>query len=1102
MKKHQKVTEAKPFMRYVKGGFLLGTSLSVLVVAAQEGPSLSALLKKAEGLPSSVALARGQKQLTRSEQKSRRVLIAKADEENNDRQQKHEKLHRKQRLRIAKVIEPPAPPPPPVAVAPVAPATTDNPTQPGGGTTTVVVQPPPTPVRIATGPAKPTTGTTKPTTNPVKPSTGTTKPTTNSGKPAPNSGKPTTGSAKPITGTAKPTANSGKPAPTIKPDSGKPQPGGVATHGPLIANRLPNPVPPSPEPVPQPPIEKPAPPPEVETQVDIPSQNLTLTFVNPNKDPVKGLRVLIHTQEPEADEKTVAATPEDTPAAPLPTAKGKTYTTDEKGQVRLAGLPLPVAIDLDIPQEATATPINVQSSNAQSSSALRPTRNMPPQWSFADPKMATLILDEPRGEGKIQSSIARIIRSTSVSPRFASLRIPFFGLRGRTTTERVRIAKETVRQIIHDADYEPIELQRNVVDLEIAALPGSRLSSPILNEAALVTDVPPVVPENPKAETNNPVEANPAKNETNEAAEPKGDVPAPQLTSATTPAPGEEWKIPENGKLLVRLPLAALADGPVPIRVARTLTGGESEAVIQDYKVDSYALNHVEAPAMQLANLSAVELPPNLNVLTTRAAVVAAFKDLKGKENKPDKKTKIPPLGMVETLADGSEWWIYTPQGFAVRMRYVLGANPAKKDAAMIVESVRLLDAKAGALGGVHVGDALETLKTALGAPQAEKIKVLPSASMPAGTVDSYLDGGLRVCHDDTKILWLETARSNELLKTGTTAFVNRPQARLFIENFQGHPKTNLRDVTDLKNYLRQINSVRIVDSREDADLVFTGRVSEFYADKDDVTELLPYRFDCRVKLEYSLLDVATGKYIKQNETASGVTKVDYGKEAILLGVAGGVAAKKLGDWVYLLLGFGLVELNQAIRHAANRSPAICTRTAFGSMAADINEAADFSVRVTKIDYQTGRVTLNAGTRQGVRISTYNEPFDFQLNVGGAVLPAEDTPKLSDFYAARVVEASNDSCICEVRHITRKVSKAKEKLTDVAAPEVVRTIPDPSSGLVSARAWVQFPPVELITEEDVQRATTRQQTAADAAPADNNNNGKKGGGLLDGLFGK
>lgn len=55
----------------------------------------------------------------------------------------------------------------------------------------------------------------------------------------------------------------------------------------------------------------------------------------------------------------------------------------------------------------------------------------------------------------------------------------------------------------------------------------------------------------------------------------------------------------------------------------------------------------------------------------------------------------------------------------------------------------------------------------------------------------------------------------------------------------------------------------------------------------------------------------------------------------------------------------------------------------------------------------------------------------------------------------------------------RKTKNSKKSFKDERSDETIRVIPDPITGLVSARAWTQFPDIQLVTDRDVQQSIER-----------------------------
>ena len=112
-------------------------------------------------------------------------------------------------------------------------------------------------------------------------------------------------------------------------------------------------------------------------------------------------------------------------------------------------------------------------------------------------------------------------------------------------------------------------------------------------------------------------------------------------------------------------------------------------------------------------------------------------------------------------------------------------SGDSKKSGAL-VERVRVFNARGGTLGGIAVGSSLDDVRRNLGAPQLENAPRTPSDTLsPAGQIDSYLDGGLRICHSADRVLWMDVTRPDNLLEAGTTAFVPRSRRACFWPGFK-----------------------------------------------------------------------------------------------------------------------------------------------------------------------------------------------------------------------------------------------------------------------------------------------------------------------------
>lgn len=711
-------------------------------------------------------------------------------------------------------------------------------------------------------------------------------------------------------------------------------------------------------------------------------QNVNLQLVNPKNQPIADLSLdaLLYPKTGDSIRLT-------------------DLKTDERGQIRLQRIQLPVLIELKLTgefDETDAAPPITQISGTPTS-----------EWEFQDANSG--LLEVLRPEGKIVG--ARFVQNSTDQPRFASLQLPLMAQASRTRR----------REIVYESTPKPIIVRRTLVDLTLTAPPQSQISSPILSQPL---------------------------------------------------------QVPDDGKLMMVLRADELESGAVPLRVAANLPGGQAESVVEKYTTDPYSPNQAVCPPLQLVRLAHFQTAGNIGVFEERAKFVSQFGDLS------DKKEKRRPPGQILDNGDGSRWWLYSAQGIAFKCRKLPFGE--EKNATWIVERVRVLNRNGGSLGAVGVGSSREESRKSLGVPETAGRVLQPAGAVSplgnASEIESYLDGGLRIGFFAGKITWFEFVRPPTLLKTGTTAFVSRQPAKLFIEKFTGHPRTNLETVFELKRYLEQVRAVRVTDRRDEADLILNARVTEFTEDKDEVTDLIPYRYDCTTKLSYGLTDALSGEAIQPTRVVSGSAKADYGKQVIGGSILAAVLGKYGGELgevgAVALVGGGIYQLHRRMQKAVNRCPGISARTVFNTMATDISRAADFSMRVTEIDYKAGTLRLNAGRHLGIA-----EKDEFQILVAENPLSVSETGLSASYYVAVARLVSEDSTLCELRHVSRKVKKTSENFDYEDAKTMLQRLPDPATGAVSARAWVNFPEIPIISDADLEVALQKAQERETRAEA-------------------
>jgi hypothetical protein len=522
-------------------------------------------------------------------------------------------------------------------------------------------------------------------------------------------------------------------------------------------------------------------------------------------------------------------------------------------------------------------------------------------------------------------------------------------------------------------------------------------------------------------------------------------------------------KTSPRGLATLQIPVAYLGDGAVPIRVESHEPGGDRASVIQDYPHATVASNLVVAPTPQLIRVGNVHIARHMDVGALREDVVKAYGDL----------TKDASKGSIVHCRDGADWWDYK-SGLCFKMRlspFEMGKQPL-----YTVERIRIKDSLAGSIAGVTVGDSAERLHLALGSPEVIRVPV-PDGPEPGGTasigssgnLETYLNGGLVIRTSPDTIQWIEINRPIALLVHGTTAFTGRRKARFYVNSFVGSDRTLLKSIDDLRRYLGQLPSLTLVDSREDADYILDCGVTDIEERRSKVIDVIPLSYSYSIALSYDLFDVSGQRYVWQHKIATARNGINYTNQAIGSVLVLALMTKSNSDimkYLTLILGIaGVAELQRVVHNAVNLSPGIATCDAFAEMTSNIDKAVDYRGCVTKIDYERGLLTVKVGTADGIHVSTADHPCMFEIEVAGDLLPSSENGASADYYSAVVVNTDEHSCQCELHHIKRSIRDYSEKHEDAVDISMVRRILDPTTGLVSARASVRFPSLEVLADQ-------------------------------------
>lgn len=539
-------------------------------------------------------------------------------------------------------------------------------------------------------------------------------------------------------------------------------------------------------------------------------------------------------------------------------------------------------------------------------------------------------------------------------------------------------------------------------------------------------------------------------------------LPAQTEISWPTSRPGEDGISVSDGTspVVVQMPASSFAFGSVPLTFSRKSDEGVFEAVSNDYPHDPYtSANRVTLPEMPLVALSRDRIPQYADLVLGSGNQV--------EERYPELKKRNRDKSLVEAGLDGSQWWKANRAGLWFKLRTAPGGVDGKTSD-LLVECVKMVSPSAGSIAGIGVGD------------DEDKVRQLLGTGSETSRSITYLDKGLRFNLAAHRVDSIDIFRPTDLLANGTTAFVARKPASVYIQECSVNGRWSKGPIisgTDaLKAYLVRTGVITLTDSPDRADYTLCCRVSDLVEKQDMPLDMIPLKYECSMTLTYSLRDNVTGKMVFDNQTLRSSSRSDFWEALAPVLVVVGVAVKKSdSDLAKVLIGGLGVAFVQALKDAAKQAaiecPLLVEQTTYSQLASGLYDTFDCRSRVTKIDYDKGTLTLNVGTADGVRAGGTN-PSSFEILVnsqsGPQPLPFKEDGMSADYYAAEVVSADEHTCVCTLKHVKRWmrvkyglfgksfVGGMVEASDDMAT---LRRIPDPATGVVSARMKLRFLPL-------------------------------------------
>jgi len=518
-----------------------------------------------------------------------------------------------------------------------------------------------------------------------------------------------------------------------------------------------------------------------------------------------------------------------------------------------------------------------------------------------------------------------------------------------------------------------------------------------------------------------------------------------------------------NGHLTWKTPLYGVKDGAT-LLLHREHEGASFDAAMPIAPPDPYSVNIVKAPALVLSSVSTMNIEgfaypaeglPIATILERNYG--KAVKDPLPSPPKDKKKANDP----LYIEGDGSSWWRYANKGLNFRVRQVL-TGPGKNGLKDVVEAVQLTSPAAGSVGGVSVGMTVDEATAKLGPGKHE-------ASLKNGFTTEYLDGGLAMRDDGTKIVSIEIRRPGALIKNGVDMTMAPTPTRIFVDPIAVHGEfEEFPDAPNLaQRWLSNMPGLQVVDDRSQSDYVLHVDLDQFNEKRGELAGLVPTEVTTKITLRYRLIDVATDKVALDFENrpiegimVEGSANANYNRQArdgaVLLGLAAGTSffIKDATLRNLILLGLGVTavaaeeNMKRTMSRAAERTRVLALRDAVQQILAKVSDTDELRVRVIGVMPKEGRVRINAGRKAGITPGTEFAIYNGKLEA----FDSEENPLYWKQTIARVVKLDDESSTCEVYQVERKVDRrANEVENEVRQYRSLLGILDPSTGMVCAR---------------------------------------------------
>ena len=413
-------------------------------------------------------------------------------------------------------------------------------------------------------------------------------------------------------------------------------------------------------------------------------------------------------------------------------------------------------------------------------------------------------------------------------------------------------------------------------------------------------------------------------------------------------------------------------------------------------------------------------------------------------------------------VGDGATWWWYGDKGLAFRVRKVLGPDLKNE---LVIERIRITSPAGGSVGGVSVGQSVSEMRFSLGTGQSDE-------NVGDFSLTSFLGGGVVIATNANKVAWIDIMRPAETISNDVDMQVPSLATKVYCQNISDRSGHFQDGPQMLQDWLSKLPGIEIVASEAQANIDLQASIDQCTVQNDKLLKTIPMRSTTTVSLSYKFqtpleqsdatdADSAplTGGSVQATETADYEKDVKGG--ATELGIinvgAGLIKDSKARSLVQLLAGVStagaISNMAKTMSHAQTRSREIalenCARIIFNQL----SDVCSIRIRVSDIDYSSGRFTLNAGQVAGIQPGMEFELFNGSVPAFNKIL----TPIRESQVIARVVEVSKNTSICELFKEDAQVdTKAFAHSKETVYPQGLTKLLAASTGMVQAQRLMRI----------------------------------------------